>query len=134
MSYREAQRGAAKRVAALLAKPVDHDDIMDCDKAFDPWDITPCVYGSYSGAFDHVAITVLENLKRAYEGDYDNQTKEGLAHEFYREMLCVAELCEYGTSPRVCFAVHDTFAPLLPELISKWKEYYQAQWGEPYPL
>ena len=135
MNYRDLQKQAAERVAKELEKPdaVDRYEI-GCEDTFDPWELFPCVYGVYSSEFDDMALEVLEALLHASEGRWDEATamrrKESLAHEMFREMLCKAELCDYGTSPRVCFANHDTFAPLLPKLIEKWRTYYNVEWGD----
>jgi hypothetical protein len=107
------------QLAALLAKPVSDDMSVD---DFDPWEPFQ-LYGSYSSEFDDMAIRVLTDIEA---GRFDNHS---LADEMFREMLCNLNFCEYGTSPRVCFAYGD-FKKLLPEYISKWKQYYKVQWGE----
>ena len=128
--YQKAERKAGEELAELLAKPSapSHDLIGVIDEKtdqiqyFDPWDIFP-LYGSYSSAFDDMAITVLENISDG------NRKKETLAHEMFREMLCKKNLCDYGTSPRVCFPTEE-FQELLPELITKWKQYRKLMWEE----
>jgi hypothetical protein len=75
-----------------------------------------------------MALTVLRNIQRNCEGVWGEGEPEGLAHEMFREMLCTAELCDYGTSPRVCFA-NEPFKALLPQLIEKWEAYSAAQWA-----
>jgi len=55
--------------------------------------------------------------------------RNDLSADMFREILCVAEPCNYGTSPRVCFPSSD-FKPLLPKLIAKWKAYAVINWGE----
>lgn len=131
---RDAQEKAAAKVRAELDKPLPADEYGG-DDTFDPWALFPSLYGSYSQAFDQMALDVLRSLALASADNWDEaiemQRRETLAHEMFREMLCTAELCDYGSSPRVCFANHDTFAPLLPELIAKWEAYSQVQWGEP---
>ena len=89
---------------------------------FDPWNLVDnCVYGSYSSEFDGCAIDVLQELrdKRFIRSD--------LGAQMFREMLCVMGYCSYGTSPRVCF--WDLDDSLLEELISKWIEYMELEWG-----
>lgn len=121
----KAQREAAERVRALLALPMpENADMLGTTGEFDPWDLFPCLYGSYSGEFDALAIEVLCDIR-------DKEfRRDDLAAEMFREMLCTAELCEYGTSPRVCFST-SYFANLLPDLIKRWREYAQLAWGEP---
>lgn len=57
--------------------------------------------------------------------------RKDLAAEMFREMLCVLDLCDYGTSPRVCFPISE-FQTIMPNLIERWKDFYLIQWGEPY--
>jgi len=120
MSYKDIEEESIAKLKEVLARPVG--DIWDREEeVFDPWDLFPYVYGSYSSAFDDMAIEVLENMQ--------NKTfkEESLAHEMFREMLCVKELAEYGTSPRGCWA-NGEFRDLLPELLAKWKEYRKLTW------
>lgn len=117
----KADREAAERVQALLAKPDAYDCYTMSDEEFDPWALFPSFLGSYSAAFDDLAIDVLERIQ---EPRADGET---LAHEMFREMLCTANLCDYGTSPRVCFPTNN-FRPLLPELIERWKRYRAMMW------
>ena len=123
MNFYEAQEvKAGEALEAMLAKPNMPDDGMCSDgECFDPWDLFPCLYGSYSSAFDDMAIEVLEDIRdRTY-------LRTDLAAEMFREMLCTAGFCDYGTSPRVCFA-SPAFEKNLPRLIERWQEYSQIQW------
>lgn len=86
----------------------------------DPWNIFP-VYGSYSSEFDDVALKTLENL---LAGTFEDK---GVEYEIFREILCKKNLCDYGTSPRVCFPTTQ-FKEQLPKYITKWKQYYKTQW------
>jgi len=130
--YVRVQREAGEELEKLLARPIaptqDYIGVIDEktneSEYFDPWDIFP-VYGSYSSEFDDMALEVLEHMQTK---QFKNET---LAHEMFREILCKKELCDYGTSPRVCFP-SPTFEKLLPEYISKWKQYYRLQWDEEY--
>jgi hypothetical protein len=95
-------------------------------EVFDPWAAFPCLYGSYSSDFDDMAILVLDNLLNKRWGPDHG---EGLAHQMFREMLCTAGLCDYGTSPRGCFPDHSTVFPeMLPLLLEKWRSYRSIQW------
>lgn len=93
------------------------------EDVFDPWRAFPSLYGSYSRDFDDVAIEVLENIRDSRFGE------ETTAHRMFREMLCTADLCDYGTSPRGCFANWE-FKAVLPALIDRWKIYRKMEWGE----
>lgn len=107
---------------AELLKPF-HEDLIHIE-VFNPWmPLKGFLYGSYSQEFDLVAITVLQNMRdRNYDGE------EAIAHEMFREILCVADLCGYGTSPRVCFPVNG-FEDILHELIEKWIHFSFLSWG-----
>lgn len=104
---------------SLLLKPVEKDVSVD---SFDPWEPFE-LYGSYSSSFDDMAIRVLTDI---HNREFNNHN---LADEMFREMLCILDFCDYGTSPRTCFPTGD-FEALLPEYIEKWKAYYKAQWDE----
>jgi len=116
---------AVQKVREVLARPYSTDwDIPEDGLVFDPWDLFPSLYGSYSSDFDDMALEVLGQLVTR---DLENW-RQDLAAEMFREMLCTADLCQYGTSPRVCFPTKE-FEAVLPDLIAKWKAYYKIQWG-----
>ena len=116
------QKEAAARVEAEMAKRLPEYDGDLGDDVFDPWSLFPCLYGIYNSEFDELAIDVLAGLR-------DKRfARDDLAGEMFREMLCTAELCDYGTSPRVCFTTPD-FKELLPRLIEMWKSYRNVMWG-----
>lgn len=119
--YEQREVEACTKLAALLDLPsVPEDGLYSDGECFNPWDMFPCLYGSYSRAFDDMAIAVLVNIR-------DGKHEDDLASEMFREMLCTLGLCEYGTSPRVCFA-SQRFAPLLPRLIERWQDYRKQMW------
>jgi hypothetical protein len=122
--YEQREKAAGALVDALLAKPTIPDDGMYSDgECFDPWDLFPCLYGSYSSAFDELAVEVLSDIR---DGTHN---RTDLAAEMFREMLCTTGLCDYGTSPRVCFA-SVTFKPKLPRLIERWREFFAIRWKD----
>lgn len=104
-----------------LRDRLSFDDIAD--DAFNPWEMFPMFYGSYSREFDDMALEVLRSL---LDINFRNRN-EGLAHQMFREVLCTTGLCGYGTSPRVCFSTLE-FRGLLPEFIRKWEVYAEAMW------
>jgi hypothetical protein len=112
---------AAARVEAVLAKPLAEHGQMSVDD-FDPWEIMQLLYGCYDSDFDECAIHVLEELRDG------TKRRDDLGAEMLREMLCNLDLCEYGSSPRVCFPT-EPFRRVLPSLIEKWKAYAQIKWG-----
>lgn len=119
----ELQRTAAAEVREILARPdAQHRDLRSCDD-FDPWDILPSLYGSYDSRFDDCVIDVLCELRDR------TRRRDDLAADMIREMLCSADLCDYGTSPRHCFATAE-FRELLPELIERWRAYAKQQWED----
>lgn len=121
---RIANEAAAAKVAEIFARPMPEDrEVMGCEGDFDPWDIFPTLYGSYSSAFDKLAVEVLTDIL------HNRVNRDDLAGEMLREMLCTARLCDYGTSPRVCFPTQE-FRALLPALIDKWAAYATLAWGD----
>jgi hypothetical protein len=113
---------AAQRVKALLELPNPvHEMDHGAEGFFDPWNLFPALYGSYSSEFDDMAIAVLMEIRDRKKERYD------LGAEMFREMLCTAGLCEYGTSPRVCFATVE-FEPLVPTLVDRWTQYRTSAW------
>lgn len=132
MEYLTKRRLAITALAELLQRPLAIDNESQSSDDFDPWEMFPCVYGSYSSEFDNMALRVLDNLILTTQNRWDSQRPEELAHEMFREILCTTELCEYGTSPRTCFPTAE-FAKLLPRYAQRWREYYQMQWGEEPP-
>lgn len=123
--YEQSEIESCTKLAALLDLPSipGGDEMYSDGECFNPWDLFPCLYGSYSSAFDSMAIEVLSNIR---DGKFED---DDLACEMFREMLCCASFCDYGTSPRVCFA-SGGFRPLLPKLIERWKEYAALKWAD----
>lgn len=112
VNWTEIEKEAADKIAQAMKI-----DLVD----FDPWELFPSVYGSYSSDFDSMAIEVLWALIT------DADPNQSLAHKMFREMLCTADLCDYGSSPRYCFPT-ESFKPLIEPLIEKWTEYAKARW------
>lgn len=112
------------RVEALLVLPiVELNEIAGVGEFFDPWSLFPGVYGIYCEDFDQCAIEILNDLtNQRFE-------RQDLGARMFREMLCTASLCMYGTSPRTCFPTPD-FLPLVSRFMGKWKDYAFAQWGD----
>ena len=123
---REREEKAAANVRDILARPMAEDGMLGCDGTFDPWDIFPSLYGSYSSEFDDCALAVLCDLR---DGTHH---RDDLASQILKEMLCTSDLCSYGTSPRVCFP-NSSFRKMLPDLIAKWRLYVALQWGDVAP-
>lgn len=123
-SYLEYERAAAKRIEDMLARPAvpPAGEGVAAGEHFYPWELFPSVYGVYDSAFDDLAIAVLESIR-----DKTRMRRDDLASDVFREMLCVAGLCDYGTSPRYCFPT-SSFAPMLHSLIERWREYRALRW------
>lgn len=120
--YQKQEREASERLEKMLALRLpDFREEMGCDDVFDPWNLFPSLYGSYSGDFDRCAIEVLEEINTK------TKVRDDLGAEMFREMLCTAGFCNYGTSPRVCFS-NERFEASLPKLIEKWRAYSLIQW------
>lgn len=117
------QDAAAARVREILDRPMAESlETQSCDN-FDPWDIFPTLYGSYDSEFDDCALDVLRDLR---DGE---PRRRDLPARMLREMFCVADLCDYGMSPRSCFPTRQ-FKALLPELIEKWEAYRRMMWED----
>ena len=109
-----------KWLAAPL--PIDGTEDGQVDDQFNPWEDLG-LYGCYSAAFDDLAIAVLTDMRDG------TCTEKSLAGEMFRELLCKQDLCEYGTSPRVCFP-WETFRDSLPAILEKWKALRAILWGD----
>lgn len=122
--YLKLQNEAAEKVRNLLALPIpdDMETSGPGEDEFDPWRLFPGVMGCYDEAFDLCALDVLQEVAN------QNRVREDLAADMFREMLCQANLCDYGTSPRFCWATLE-FKPLLPSLIQKWDDYAKIAWA-----
>lgn len=123
--YEERTADACARLVTMLTLPPipGGDDLYSDGECFDPWNLFPCLYGSYSSDFDDMAVAVLADIR-----DQTNKRND-LAAQMFREILCTTGFCDYGTSPRVCFAATE-FAPLLPRLIERWQEYARRMWQD----
>lgn len=115
---------AAQRIRDLMAKPDAEDWEYENDENFCRWDVIPSIYGGYDVEFDRVMLVLLRDLR---DGTFKSQ-RFGLATDILREMLCVQDLCDYGSSPRVCFPTRE-FEEILPELIARWEAQAQRDWG-----
>lgn len=121
---KEKEDAAAAKVAAMLALPMPESaDMLGIEGEFNPWEIFPAIYGGYSSSFDKCAVEVLEELRDR------ERRRSDLAADIFREMLCVSDLCSYGTSPRVCFPT-EQFKALLPALIEKWRAWALVSWSD----
>ena len=122
--YEQREREASAAIDALLAMPpIPADDMYSDGECFDPWSLFPCLYGSYSSEFDDMAIAVLSDIR---DGTHK---RTDLAAEMFREMLCTYGHCDYGTSPRVCFA-SEGLKKNLAQLIERWREYSALKWKQ----
>lgn len=120
--YQKITEAAIKDLDAALALPdIPADSLYSDGECFNPWDLFPSVYGTYSSHFDDLAIDVLTDI---LDGEV---RRDGLAEQMFREMLCKRGFCTYGTSPRTCFAEPD-FYSRLPVLIERWKAYSKIHW------
>jgi hypothetical protein len=120
--YEQKEAEANAKLDALLAlPPIPADGMYSDGECFNPWDLFPTLYGTYSSAFDDMALEVLADIRDRTHNRTD------LAAEMFREMLCTSGFCDYGSSPRVCFA-SSGFAERLPRFIERWDEYSGIHW------
>lgn len=117
---------SSERLKIELEKPFEaeprNDGFIHGDDEFNPWSLFPSIYGSYSREFDVCAIEVLQELEN---GVFE---RDDLGAQMFREMLCVAGFCDYGSSPRVCY--WDIDMEMLRKLIVMWKNFSRNNWGE----
>ena len=119
------EREAVERLVEIMSRPIPKDaDHVGVEGMFDPWDIMDCVFGSYCSDFDKCAIEVLTEI----QNQTDARNRRDLGARMFREMLCYLDLCDYGMSPRVCFATRG-FREHLPRLITMWCEWSKIAWG-----
>jgi hypothetical protein len=119
--YMRVEREAAEKLAALLILPLPDPDCLGEVGRFDPWSLFP-LYGAYDSEFDECALAVLRELLAG------KKARDDLAAEMFREMLCNLGLCDYGTSPRVCFPTA-ALREQLPALIEKWEAFSALHWS-----
>jgi hypothetical protein len=93
------------------------------DDVFDPWVLFPAIYGSYYSEFGETALHVLRNLIAGKHND------EGLAHEIFREMLCVSGVCDYGINPRGCF-LNSEYRAIIEAWVKKMEAHERIYWGD----
>lgn len=97
---------------------------------FDPWQALGLSCLSYNSAIDEQAILVLKGIRDKLFCD-DIAKKHDMSPEYVellQSIFCGADWCEYGTSPRGCWFVHDRGEAWADDLITAWEEYYQRTW------
>lgn len=121
-------RTAIERVKTSLTKPdiSSKSDAGIVDEYFEPWEaLFPHIYGGYSADFGIIAIESLEEVMNCSHLPH----VDSLPHKMFKEMLCVQELCEYGTSPRTCFPETE-FKEVIVEIIQRFKHYEEIYWRD----
>lgn len=99
---------------------------------FDPWEAIGLRCCSYNSEIDRRAIDVLREIARP-EFTYCNDIAEKLELspvevELWQGIFCSANWCEYGTSPRGCWIVHDHGPDFGERLIAAWEAYFERKW------
>lgn len=94
---------------------------------WDPWGALNLRCLSYNAQIDQDAINVLQGIQdKLYCTDIAERYSMSPAHvELLQGIFCSANWCEYGTSPRACFAMDREG---FPNLIAAWKDFYHRQW------
>lgn len=114
-----------KKVAEIIAPNAEDGD----GDYWDPWDVLGLHCLSYNSEIDRDAINVLQGIQdKLYCTDIAEKYAMSSSHvELLQSIFCSANWCEYGTSPRACFAIdRDGF----PALIAAWEAYYARQWND----
>ena len=96
------------------------------DDVFDPWSLFLSIFGNYDSEFDAMAIQVLTEIVTSKRGPEPYP----LSHDMFREMLCATGLCDYGTSPRVCFPLTEEHRGLLVQLRDRWVTHHAVRWPD----
>lgn len=103
---------------------------------YNPWNAMGVHCGGYGGDVDWDIIRVLRIIGGPRESsryNLDIAKETGLAPnhvELIQYLLCSADWCDYGTSPRGCFP---NYGNDFAALIAAWEGYYVHHWGEPLP-
>jgi hypothetical protein len=129
-TYQEQEQYFSDLFVQQMSKPATLSDELLRECHFEPWNIFPCVFGTYSAAFDNVALEVLCEMRaKSIYGLWDGIHYDTIAHDMFREILCAQNFCTYGTSPRYCFPQPGhVFSERLIELIEKWEAYRIVVW------
>ena len=106
-----------------------NSDEMDLD-AFDPWEGLGLPLGPYNGAVEHDVLVVLEGiLAGKFMTDIASETGLTEGHvELIQYMLCDADVCDYGTSPRGCWVIHG-MKEEVSKLAQRWRKTFDS-WNE----
>lgn len=101
------------------------------EEAFDMWEALGISCGGYNSAIDALVIRVMQDIldnRPVYVTDI--ATRLGVTPEMVeliQYILCSADLCEYGTSPRGCWFIDTQQAVAF---IQKCVESHAAKWKE----
>jgi hypothetical protein len=97
---------------------------------WDPWESLGLNCCSYNSEIDQQAIDVLRLIGKpefTYCDDIAETVGLAPAHvELFQGIFSSAGWCEYGTSPRGCWAIDRKG---FPALIAAWESYYERKWG-----
>ncbi len=99
------------------------------DEPWDFWDSVGLTCAGYSAENDADLINVF--IESSADGRWFGETaqRRGLQEAYVgllKEILCSADFCEYGTSPRGAWAVADKYEANLQKL----KDWYLEKWEE----
>jgi hypothetical protein len=100
---------------------------------YDFWEDVGLTCGGYNSDIDEDLINVF--IQTSINNWYSEIAKTlGLDEKYViilLEILCAADFCEYGTSPRGAWAIQDTFESNLKKLTvwyeHKWNEEFKAK-------
>jgi hypothetical protein len=117
-----------------------HPEAPRDDVAWDPWDALGIHCGGYSSSVDDQLLAVMRAVRdgarrsRAREDGPTNFVRDvarvtGLGEdhvELVQYILCSADLCDYGVSPRGAWPIDDK----LDEFIARFERYYEERWTD----
>lgn len=97
---------------------------------FDPWDALGLYCLSYNSEIDQRAIAVLRGIgEKLYCSEIAQRASMAEDHvELFQSIFCSANWCEYGTSPRGCWFVHNQGPDFGARMIAAWETYFARMW------
>lgn len=107
----------------LITKANILKDLADPEYFAPIWQVIECNCGGYNGELDDLLFAVLYDLKHEKEGIFQNDKKHQNYVELVNYILCSADICEYGTSPRFCWLTQ--YGEKVLELYEKQAEMFE---------
>lgn len=101
------------------------------EREWDFWEYVGLQCAGYGSRSDANLIRVFEQTRLENSWFEDIAQRLELSKDYVEllmEILCSADFCEYGTSPRGAWAVRDT----SEQNSARLKEWFERKWGQPF--